>query len=42
MEEQENVNTKKKALYNVKLFIEFLASGDERKNSYPELQSVHD
>ena len=35
-EEQENVNTKKKTLYELKLFKEFLTSEDERR----ELQEI--
>ena len=35
-EEQENVNTKKKTLYDLKLFKEFLTSEDERR----ELQEI--
>jgi len=35
-DEQENVNTKKKTLYDLKLFKKFLASEDERR----ELQEI--
>ena len=36
LEEQENVNTKKKTLYDLKLFKEFITSEDERR----ELQKI--